>query len=85
MRDMKQLEESLPIHPDSAIFLSQVQDRSIVSVSVSLSLSLSLSLLHIHTHTHTQIEAQTHIKLVYLSNNLVLLNHHQMLCYVPVW
>ena len=24
MRDMKQLEESLPIHPDSAIFLRQV-------------------------------------------------------------
>ena len=27
MRDMKQLEESLPIHPDSAIFVRQVRKR----------------------------------------------------------
>ena len=26
LRDMKQLQESLPIHPDSAIFVRQVRD-----------------------------------------------------------
>ena len=38
MREMKQLEESLPVHPDSAIFLRQVREREGDT--------------HTHTHTH---------------------------------
>ena len=42
LRDMKQLEESAPIHPDSTIFIRQVSESVVVFVHK-----------YIHTHTHT--------------------------------
>ena len=44
LRDMRQMEESLPIHPDSAIFVRQVREWS----------------WNTRTHTHTHTHAHTH-------------------------
>ena len=42
MREMKQLEEALPIHPDSAIFVRQVSHHSFTIISIIIMLSLAV-------------------------------------------
>ena len=41
MRDMRQLEESLPIHPDSAIFLRQVKKLHVADILTVRSIKLA--------------------------------------------